>query len=228
MWNSISLVQDLNSSCRVHLLYSYIHIHNTNICRNIVNNNDDFNERTNTLLYKNIALTLYSRKGEIYCVWEVSWIRGQTATYSPQVLLTIEALLLHSGWAAQPWVTEGPKPYVCCWLSIRHLVSNCNSNIPKSSVAPGYIIVWHPPASAYLHRCISWLTARSRVNMLHIFYDDNYHTTDTSSSITVHIFTCNNANECRWYLTYVNAYANKRSAYICICVCVQVYLYDHI
>ena len=38
-----------------------LHIHNTTIGRNIVNNNDDFNERTNTLLYKDIPLTLYSK-----------------------------------------------------------------------------------------------------------------------------------------------------------------------
>ena len=43
-------------------------------------------------------------------MWEVSWRRGQTATYWPQVLLTIAALLSHPGWAAQPWVTEGPSP----------------------------------------------------------------------------------------------------------------------
>ena len=70
----------------------------------------NFNERTNTLLYKIIPLTLYSPKGDVSCVWEVSWRRGQTATYWPQVLLTIAALLSHSGWAAQPWVTEGPSP----------------------------------------------------------------------------------------------------------------------
>ena len=52
----------------------------------------NFNERTNTLLYKNIPLTLYSRKGDFSCVREVSWRRGQTATYWPKVLLTIAAL----------------------------------------------------------------------------------------------------------------------------------------
>ena len=36
--------------------------------------------------------------------------RGQTATYWPQVLLTIAALLSHSGWAAQPWFTESSSP----------------------------------------------------------------------------------------------------------------------
>ena len=40
--------------------------------------NDDFNERTNTLLYKNIPLTLYSRKGWCWlCVWEVSYHLSQ-------------------------------------------------------------------------------------------------------------------------------------------------------
>ena len=43
-------------------------------------------------------------------LWEVSWRRGQTATYWPKVLLTIAALLSHSGWAAQPCITEGPIP----------------------------------------------------------------------------------------------------------------------
>ena len=75
----------------------------------------------------------------------------------PKVLLTIVALLLHSGWVAQPWVTEGRKPSVCRWLSLRHPVPNFhwNSNWHKPSVAPGYIFVWHSPASCgrtHLHR----------------------------------------------------------------------------
>ena len=64
----------------------------------------------------------------------------------------------------------GPKPSVWNWFSLWHLIANwnCNSNwtdsnwLPprtptelKPSVAPGYIIVWHPPASCgrtHLHR----------------------------------------------------------------------------
>ena len=52
--------------------YIMLYTHNiyTNICRNIVNNNDEL-QWTNTLLYKNISLTLYSRcwlcvRGTIY------------------------------------------------------------------------------------------------------------------------------------------------------------------
>ena len=43
-----------NTAARIHITY-------TNISGNIVNNHDNFNERTNTLLYKNIPLTLYSK-----------------------------------------------------------------------------------------------------------------------------------------------------------------------
>ena len=131
----------------------------------------NLDERTNTLLYKNIPFTLYSRKGyervDVGYVWEVSWRRRETATYWPQVPLTIPALLPHSAGLLnrRSW---GPKPSVWSWVSLRHFISdwNCNSNSnwrleliasnsPKPSVAPGYIIVWHPPASCgrtYLHR----------------------------------------------------------------------------
>ena len=56
---------------------------------------------------------------------------------------------------AQPWDTEGLKPSVCRWVSIRHLVPNwlqlqLELELTKPSVAPGYIIVWLPPASAVL------------------------------------------------------------------------------
>ena len=74
-------------------------------------------------------------------------------------------------WAAQPG-SWGPKPPVWRWLSLRHLVPNCNwnsncdcnsnwtlpasnSNWLKPSVTPGYIIIWRTPASCtrtYLHR----------------------------------------------------------------------------
>ena len=64
------------------------------------------------------------KRVDVGCVWEVSWRWGQTATYWPKVLLTIAALLSHSDWVAQPWVTEGPKPSICRWLSIQHLVPN--------------------------------------------------------------------------------------------------------
>ena len=43
----------------------------------------NFNERTNTRLYKNISLILYSRKSDVSCVWEVSWRQGRTVILTP-------------------------------------------------------------------------------------------------------------------------------------------------
>ena len=53
----------------------------------------------------------------------MSWKQVQTSILT-QVLLTIAALLLHLGWVAQLWVTEGPKASVWSWFSFRHPVSN--------------------------------------------------------------------------------------------------------
>ena len=59
----------VSSSYLLLMLYSHIHIHNTNINGNIVNNNDDFNERTNTLLNKNIiSHSLFSKGWCWLCV----------------------------------------------------------------------------------------------------------------------------------------------------------------
>ena len=117
------------------------------------------NERTHFFI--KIYLSHFIQRVDVGCVWEVNWRRGQTATYWPHVLLTIAALLSHSGSAAQPWVTEGCKPSVLKLIltlaSCPPTDSNCNWNSnwlwlprtdwPKPSVAPGYIILWHPPAS---------------------------------------------------------------------------------
>ena len=150
--------------CILYYAYTYM-----NIDRNIMTN---FNEWTNTLLHRNIPLTLYSQKGDVSCVWEVSWRRGQTATYWPQVLLSITALLSHSGWAAQPWVTEGPSPLSGPYSHSAGILSptdsNCNWNWPKLSVASGYIIVSHPPASAvppiiYTGASLDWRLGRESI-----------------------------------------------------------------
>ena len=136
------------------------------------------NEQSHILIKKNTPLTLYSRKG-----WCFLCVRGELETgtdcnkLTPKVLLTIATLLSHSGWAAQPWVTEGPKPSVCCWLSIRHLVCNwLQLQLELTRAVNGtrlYNCLTHTCfrcSSAYLHRCISWLTSRSRVNIWQILW----------------------------------------------------------
>ena len=109
----------------------YTHNSYTNISGNIKTN---FNERTNTLLYKNISLTLYSRKGRCWLCARDEQETGTDCYIDPAVLLS------HLGWVAQPWVTEP-------WL-YKYLMPTCFRCSP-----------------AYLHKCISWLTARSWVNI---------------------------------------------------------------
>ena len=74
--------------------------------------------------YKNISLTLYSRMGDVSCVWEVSGDKDGLLFW-PKFFLAHSSTSF-SCWlgVAQPWVTEGPKPSVCSWFSLRHLVSN--------------------------------------------------------------------------------------------------------
>ena len=130
----------------VYSKYNYITGHNQT---------DELQWRNERTLYKNMPVTLYSQKGYVFWVWEASWRREQTASYWPKVLLTIAALLSRPGWAAQPWVTS---PQSASWFSrLSPTDSYCswNSNWLKPSVAPGYIIVWHPSASCgrtHLHR----------------------------------------------------------------------------
>ena len=81
------------------------------------------NERTHLFIKIYLSLIILERI-DVGCVWEVSWRQGQTATYWPKVLQTIAALLPHSGRAAQPWVTEGPKPSGCRRFSRANLVPN--------------------------------------------------------------------------------------------------------
>ena len=124
----------------------------------------NFNERTNTLLYKNIPLTLYSRKCDVACVWEVSWRRRQTAILTPSSSSAIAALLSHLGWVAQQWVTEGLATLSLQASSHAGILSPTDSNRP----APGYIIFWRSPASAvlpliYTGPSLDWLLGRGSI-----------------------------------------------------------------
>ena len=125
----------------------------------------NFNERTNTLLYKNTLLTLYSRKGcervDAGYVWEVSWRRGQTATYWSKVLSSTSFASGLGCSTVGPWGLQALDLQADSHAGILSPTdSNCNWNWTrtdwlKPSVAPGYIIVSRPPASCgrtHLHR----------------------------------------------------------------------------
>ena len=111
----------------------------------------NFNERMNTLLYKNISLTLYSRKGWCWLCVRSELEMGTDGYILTQVLLTIAALLSHLGWDCSTMGHWEPKalclPLVLTWASCPQLAPTPTPT-DSSHLCPGYIFVWCPPASA--------------------------------------------------------------------------------
>ena len=98
----------------------------------------NFNERMNTLLYKNIiSHTLFS-KGWCCCVWEMSRWRGQTA------ILTPSSSRDHSSTSFSSWLGcltvghWGPWAFSLQADSHAGILSSTDSN----RLCPGYIIVY--------------------------------------------------------------------------------------
>ena len=91
----------------VYYAYTYTNI-SGNIIKHIFTN---FNERTNTLLYKNIYLSHFILDVSVVCE---RWVeQGQTAILIQLLLLTIAALLPHLGWDCSTGGHWGPQPSVC-------------------------------------------------------------------------------------------------------------------
>ena len=137
----------------------------TYTCGNIINNND---ERTHFFrkIYLSHFILRRVAKGLMLVMCERWAGDGDRLQHiDPKFLSTSSSFC----WAAQPG-SWGHKPSVWRWLLLRHLVPNCNwnsnsdcnsnwtlpvpnSNKLKSSVAPSYIIVWHPPVSCGPYIC---------------------------------------------------------------------------
>ena len=156
-------------------------IHDT--CGNKINNIDE-----QTHFFRKIYHLHFIRNGwkglRKGFVWEVSWRRNKDCNILTPVPPSLAALLSRSAELVnrRPW---GP-------ISLLGLVltaSNCNNwlQLTELPVAPGYVIVWHPPASCGRHICtqfnpftvkvipwylrtdapVPWSAAGSEVNMLH-------------------------------------------------------------
>ena len=105
-----------------------------------------------TSLEKYTSHTLFERVAKGLCV-KGELETEQTATYWPPVPLSLAALLSRSAGLLNrgPW-----GPIALCWvlvLSTASYIQLTGSNSLNLSVAPGYIIVWHPPASCGRHIC---------------------------------------------------------------------------
>ena len=121
------------------------------------------NERTHFFIKIYLSQFILERV-DVGCVWEVSWRRGQTATYWPQVLLAIAALLSHLGWGCSTVGHWGPKPSIWSWFSLRwHPISNWL----KPSVSWLYFCL-RPPASVvlpliYTGASLDWLLGQGSI-----------------------------------------------------------------
>ena len=142
-------------------------------------NNDE-----RTRFFRKIYLSHFIRNGceRVMCErWIGDWTK--TETYWPPILLSLPAFLSRSARLLnrRPWGSSS-------LLSLVLTASNCNNwlRLTELPVAPGYIIVWHSPASHERHICtefnpptvktipwylrpdapVPWSTAGLEVNML--------------------------------------------------------------
>ena len=168
---------------KVYLLYSHnhIHIHAETKSTIMTNEHSSLEKYTSHTLFEMIAKEL--RKGY---VWEVSWRLNKLQHIDPKflsfaALLSRSAGLLNRGsWGPSPlWqlvlttasylqLTEpvcSTALYNCLsstcflWASHLHPIQPVHSQ--------GYPLTSSTGCTCYLHRCISYLTAQPRVNMLH-------------------------------------------------------------
>ena len=128
----------------ISMLYGHIqlNVYIYNYTLNIIKHNDDFNERTNTLLYK-IYLLLFIlervakglRKG-----WSWLCVRGELETRTGCNILTQSFSRNHSSTSSSSWLGYstgghwGPKLFVWSWFSLRgYPISHCDWNsLPRT------------------------------------------------------------------------------------------------
>ena len=110
---------------------------------------------------------------EVGCVWEVNRKRGQTATHWPKVLLTIAALLPHLSrgcstvghWGLQALSLQADSHAGILSHNWLQLQLELTQAVCGTWLYNCVLSTYFRCSSAYLHMYISWLTARSRVNI---------------------------------------------------------------
>ena len=129
----------------------------------------NFNERTNTLLYKIIPLTLNYRKGWCFLCVTGDLVTGTDCYILTQVLLTIEVLLSHLGWGCSTVGHWGLKA-LCLPLALNsaYCLQLTPTGTDSSHLCPGYIFVWRPPAFVllpliYTGASLDWLLGRGSI-----------------------------------------------------------------
>ena len=109
--------------------------------------------------------TLFS-KGLMSVVCE-RWVETRTDCY-----IDPSSSLDHSSSSSASWLgllnrgTLGPQPSVCKLVLTLAFLSPIDSTAADTCVYSFITPTCFRSSSVYLHRCISWLTARSRVNII--------------------------------------------------------------
>ena len=147
----------------------------------MTNENTSLEKYTSHTLFEMVAKGL--QKGH---VWEVSWRLNKLQHIDPQFLCLQQRLFLVL-LGCSIGGPEGHSPLLGAGSLYSILSPTTDSKLTELPVAPGYIIVWRSPASCERRICtqfnpstvkvipwylrpgapIPWLTAGSKINMLH-------------------------------------------------------------
>ena len=147
----------INYCCIATYIYKYM--------RNVIKHNDDSNKQTNSLFYKNIISHTLFLKG-----WCWLCVRDELVTET-DCYIDPKFFFDHSSTSFSSWLGcstmghWGPKA-LCLPLAL-----TLASFLQLTQTAPDtWLYYYLTPtcfccSSAYLHRCIFWLTTQSRVNI---------------------------------------------------------------
>ena len=147
------------------VLYSHIQLHVYKYTREhnqLIMTTSETNEYTS--LYKYKSLTLYFRKGDVWCVWEMSGDKDGLL-YWPKFFLG------HSSTSFASWLgllnreSLGAQSPLSAAGSHFGILSPTESNRQGTWLHYFLKLTCFRCSSAYIHRCISWLAAGSRVNI---------------------------------------------------------------
>ena len=127
----------------------------------------NFNEWTNTLLYKNMYLSHFILDVSVVCVRD-EWRQWETAILTQLLLLTIAALLPHLGWGCSTGGCWVPQPSVCKLVLTLAFLSPTDSHAASTCLYSFIMPTCFRFFSCLFTQVHLLLTTQSRVNIQNI------------------------------------------------------------
>ena len=129
----MELSKFLNNTC-ISIIHIQLHVY---ISKYMQKQNHtlytNFNERTNTLLYKNISLTLNSWKGDVCCVRD--WLETRTDSYDPKFFFN------HSSTSFSSWLGLLNRGSLRAQSPLSPAGSHFGILSPTNSNRPGHLVI---------------------------------------------------------------------------------------